>query len=411
MPNMQTLSNLISAADGTTSVKQKIKYYVCALTYDNLSGEVHFNLAKALMDAGRPREALGFFLNTVLCGRGDAEMARWISVAHEQSGYDKASRNEFMNNQDLWQFYQYFVPHQSDLAPALLHSYMNSVQIELSSYCNRECSYCPNSLSTRRSTKQHISDDTFNTVLSALSAARFKRQVCFHRYNEPLAERDYFIDRLRQARRALPEATLAVVSNGDYLDADYLRELSVFGCNSIVITLHGRKQGGNAADDSDNIVKFLEKNSISNYAATTVSDGFTSFSATFDRMSIVVQRRDFSEVGYDRGGLIPSLGIEKRSSYCYLPFASMEIAYDGVVLPCCNVNHDFAEHEKYIIGKIASQHDVWEAYCGERIASWRRALFGFSEKAAPCDTCRQGVYPYDEAVAVRRAKALRALSA
>ena len=123
-------------------------------------------------------------------------------------------------------------------ARALFADSVNRVEIEISSFCNRVCSYCPNSFIDRRALREKMSDELFSSIIGQLAEIDWNGILTFHRYNEPMSDRDYLISRMREARTKLPRAALTIFTNGDYLNEDYLRELYAAGCRNICATIH-----------------------------------------------------------------------------------------------------------------------------------------------------------------------------
>src|SRR5262245_6641940 len=103
-----------------------------------------------------------------------------------------------------------------DEARTLFASSVKVVEIEIFTYCNRACWFCPNSKIDRRSSNNYMDEALYLRILSELAEIDYCGIVNFNRYNEPLADR-VILDRLRQARALLPKATLQTYTNGDYL--------------------------------------------------------------------------------------------------------------------------------------------------------------------------------------------------
>src|SRR5690349_18554860 len=115
-----------------------------------------------------------------------------------------------------------------DEAVRLFREHVELIEFETTSYCNRTCSFCPNSFIDRLSEKLTMPEATWQTILSGLRDVDYSGSVVWSRYSEPLSERR-IIERIREVRRAAPAARICINSNGDYLDADYLQELEEAG--------------------------------------------------------------------------------------------------------------------------------------------------------------------------------------
>ena len=108
-----------------------------------------------------------------------------------------------------------------EAAKALFKKSVKLVEIEIFSYCNRRCWFCPNASIDRRSENIYMESELYESILRDLGQIDYSGTVSFGRYNEPLADQ-VVVERIRQARAALPNATLHVSTNGDYLTLDYL---------------------------------------------------------------------------------------------------------------------------------------------------------------------------------------------
>src|SRR5262249_39144531 len=99
----------------------------------------------------------------------------------------------------------------------LFAKYVRLVEIENHSYCNRTCSFCPNSSLDRISRVVPIDKTVYDRIIGDLASINYDQTLVWARYHEPLAD-DSIYERLAQARKALPRAFLSVTSNGDYLN-------------------------------------------------------------------------------------------------------------------------------------------------------------------------------------------------
>ena len=101
------------------------------------------------------------------------------------------------------------------------------IEIEIFSYCNRKCWFCPNSFVDRLTENHFMPEDQYLSILQQLKDINFSGEVAYSRYNEPLAYREVLIKRVKQAREYLPNAKLRTNTNGDYVTKDYRLILSV----------------------------------------------------------------------------------------------------------------------------------------------------------------------------------------
>jgi len=111
------------------------------------------------------------------------------------------------------------------------------VEVEVFSYCNRRCWFCPNSKIDRHSENHFMKPEIYSAIIDGLAEIGYHRTVSYSRYNEPLADR-IILERLREAHQKLPAATLHFNTNGDYLTKEYLDDLYEAGLRSMNIQIY-----------------------------------------------------------------------------------------------------------------------------------------------------------------------------
>jgi radical SAM protein with 4Fe4S-binding SPASM domain len=207
-------------------------------------------------------------------------------------------------------------------------------------------------------------------------------------YNEPLADRA-ILDRIREAREAMPNARLMIYTNGDYLDPAYLEALAEAGLNYMHISIHMRKD--DKYSDIYAINRMLEISVRAGIAArigTVRSNEYIIAAMPHPRLEIETRAINFMRNGTDRGGLLPDITpAAKRTAPCFFPFAHFHIGFSGNIVPCCHIRSDRPEHEEYLIGNLSEYGSIFQAFASQRAAGWRRELVSSQEKKKPCDTC------------------------
>ncbi|MDR2526768.1 MAG: radical SAM protein, partial [Rickettsiales bacterium] len=115
---------------------------------------------------------------------------------------------------------------------------LNLVEIEVFSFCNRQCWFCPNSFIDRHSKNVLMDENIYMGILDDLKSIEYRGMITYSRYNEPLSHKQIIIDRLKQARKYCPNALLHTNTNGDYLDREFLDDLYDAGLRSISIQIY-----------------------------------------------------------------------------------------------------------------------------------------------------------------------------
>lgn len=273
-------------------------------------------------------------------------------------------------------------------AERLFKESVELVEIEVHSFCNRKCSFCPNSFIDRRTHVSYLDVDAYERVTLELGAISYSKTISFSRYNEPFGDLVFF-DCLRIAKKNAPLAFLHTNSNGDFLDMETLEKAYSQGLRGLNIQLY-------FADDEDfsfancqlkleNIKKRLKD--ISFVHSQTRSDGNTYwFTGEWRDMIINAYSRNFSNVGINRCDLPVCSESRKRYSPCFQPVNSVYVDFTGSVMPCCNLRSDYIPHKEFILGSILEKGLV-DIYCGKRAVEMRKELFTFEEKSGPCANC------------------------
>ncbi len=292
---------------------------------------------------------------------------------------------------------QHFQPNPSN-ARALFASSVSKVEIETSQYCNRVCSYCPNSFIDRRTTKAKMDDALFFSIIRQLGEIDYNGTLCFHRYNEPLSDRADILRRLREASAQLPQADLRIYTNGDYLDRDYLDELIQAGCRSLHATAHIEP-----ADYTDDKAQALLEKRLRllghPYTLKRTTAGIEARVHAADQLDFLYQVIDFGRptdlgmVRLDRGQSIATEHAAQRSAPCTRPFTEMQIETDGTLMPCCNLRGDIPAHLGCSTGRLTPDSDIFAAWTSAHYVKWRSEMATDQPKTGVCATCTDGIDP------------------
>ncbi len=273
---------------------------------------------------------------------------------------------------------------------------VSKVEIEVTSYCNRVCPFCPNSFLDRRSVKHHMADAIYDRVLGDLASIDYGGSFCFARYCEPLAEREFFLARLRRCRDALPNAQTVVYTNGDYLTPGYLDDLHAAGLQSLVVGIYlGEQQAYDPALMRGRVLARLAEFGLPYRLVQDEPAAIVARVAYKPGMSVVVRGRDLDDppvikgipLKLDRAGSIDTKTPFRRRSPCFTVFSELQIECDGTIVPCCNIRGDNPDHRDHLVGVIGRDGGIFDIWSNATMAAWRRSLFRFGDKAPPCSTC------------------------
>ncbi|QYZ67205.1 MAG: hypothetical protein NV67_03380 [Gammaproteobacteria bacterium (ex Lamellibrachia satsuma)] len=274
-----------------------------------------------------------------------------------------------------------------DNAMRLFKRSVDMVEIEVFSYCNRICWFCPNAKYDRRSAQHHMDDNVYLSILRQLGKCDYNRKISYSRYNEPLADR-IIIDKIAQARSLVPKAVLHLNTNGDYLTKEYLDKLYDAGLNSLNIQIYLRN---NQTYDHEETRQLMQKKvaELGLKAKITVDLFGRRLEAGigYKDMLLRIYGRNFDNTGCNRGETVGVTNQPVRTSPCLSPFYHVYIDYNGSVMPCCNLRSDIPEHQDCIIGNLNTQSNIFLVYASANAVAWRRSLVGFEKKDGLCKHC------------------------
>ncbi|MDP7321387.1 MAG: SPASM domain-containing protein [Bacteriovoracaceae bacterium] len=190
-----------------------------------------------------------------------------------------------------------------------LRQFFNCVIIETTTYCNRKCHYCPNSLFRRgvKSNEQLLSTKVFHKIIKELKELNFTGTILTHHYGEPLLDSRLF-ELIKYGKQNLPNCLFGVHTNGDYLTPQLLPLIEEAKADFIFITEHSSYPNTRI----ENILKLVKNHTC-----------------------IYYYRSLNNKPLFNRGGLF-SFNNEYSFNKCLLPARSLTINASADVILCCN---------------------------------------------------------------------------
>jgi hypothetical protein len=272
----------------------------------------------------------------------------------------------------------------------LFRTYVRLVEIENHSYCNRTCWFCPNAQIDRRSSNILMADAVYDKILCDLESIGYSQTLAWSRYHEPLAHESIY-DRIAQARKRLPRAHLAVISNGDYLNRETLRRIEDAGADRLKLDLY--LPDGKERDPSA-IQSELEKlRARTGLEIVRVSD--YRFRCEGTKVNITMDIPFYTAANMStRGGLVQvkELSHYQRTSVCLSPLDSVTVDYTGECMLCCQVRSDSPLHREAVFGDLhVPGYTLFHFY--RDLAAARRSLLAPGPKLGVCKTCTYCLCP------------------
>ena len=279
-------------------------------------------------------------------------------------------------------------------ALSVFRRFVEQIEVETTSFCNRTCSFCPNSFIDRRSERLAMPEPTWGAIVSGLREVQFAGTLVWSRYSEPLSERR-ILERVREVRAAAPTCRIAINTNGDYLDGEYLEQLREAGVDRLMVDLY-------IPDDAPPTVEFARVHHDKfgkrvGRPALVVAEMPELVGKIEDTMEISTRVRNAATIEQinltDRGGLLAIGRQGVRVSPCFLPYKQLVIDWDGSIVPCCQIRSDAGAHKSAVVGRIGEGVGLVDAYL--LLAGWRAALSSYGPKSGPCSYCTYAAYSDD----------------
>lgn len=270
------------------------------------------------------------------------------------------------------------------------------IEIEVFSYCNRKCWFCPNSFIDRHSFNSFMSEKMYLNIIDQLKEIEYDQEITYSRYNEPLAHKDIILKRISQARERLPKAKLRTNTNGDYLSLNYIIQLRDAGLNELFIQQY---LSNNEVYNHDKIKrKMIEKikNIGVNYSVISdIDNQRIEYRLDIDNIKVHIRARNFAIEGTSRTEKVSEFnGGYIRTKACLQPFNNMYIDYNGNVMVCCNTRSDIKDHGNGIMAHI-DDAPIWNIYANEKYKPWRKAHEKDSPKNGICKECKIDLNVYE----------------
>jgi len=122
-------------------------------------------------------------------------------------------------------------------AEELFKTYVDQVEIETHSYCNRTCWFCPNSFIDRRSSNIRLPLELLTKICDNLSRIEYNGRIVFSGYNEPLYDEIIF-DWSKRLKPSCPKSIIIAYTNGDYLDNEVIDACSTNEIDRLNVDLY-----------------------------------------------------------------------------------------------------------------------------------------------------------------------------
>lgn len=261
------------------------------------------------------------------------------------------------------------------------------VEVETSRYCNRQCEWCPNHPLGDRKVQEFLNWADLERVLYSLARVDYEGWFAFHNYNEPLAN-PRLLDELALVRALVPAAKPTVFTNGDRLTGKLYSDLVSAGLSQMRVTVYPKRWTGREPSH-ETLRAWLKRRAFlpdKFWTEVTARQGPALLYSGEPEIILISPRIDRY---YDRGGTIPWLSVESRTTPCLLTASSLSIDYEGNIKMCCNVVTGNRAHRNYMLGNVRDNDiiDIWNSVRFETLRD-RHARADWTDTSI-CKTCRQ----------------------
>lgn len=287
-----------------------------------------------------------------------------------------------LNKKDLYNLFSSKLSQEDKMN--LFKEFVEVVNLETTTQCNRHCSYCPLAKDDRGMSQVSLKDSIFEKILLELSAINYNGLISLNLYNEPLLDKN-LEEKIIKIRSKLPNCFISFNSNGDYLTKERLLKLEASGVNEIRVTLHRDKYEDN--DRKKAIKSFFNKIELNYEINKFVEKKLILVEKKINTLNLIVMCTNWGAIGNDRAGSINILSITNvRKKPCMKPFREIVITAEGDSFPCCNFFPNTAEAKRLTIGNLIDS-TIYDIFTSNILVGFRKNLFDFSEKLSPCNTC------------------------
>ena len=248
--------------------------------------------------------------------------------------YDKILNNIEKINPHLYRFLTYnLYKIYSEIANSIKYKdkyFFHSVSLEISTYCNRKCHYCPNK--DYETPKNFMSWDIFKSAIARLKDIKYTGIVQYHLFNEPLFD-ERLTDFVKYTSANLPKAIQVLISNGDLLNIEKAKGLSEAGVDKFVVTVHDKNPERNL-ERLKPVKEFLK-----------------------EKMRLQTSNELYLA---SRGGAADIEKEKRKTDFKKCPdIRTLIICYNGDIILCCQ---DY--FKKYIMGNVMEKSilEIWNSY-------------------------------------------------
>lgn len=248
------------------------------------------------------------------------------------------------------------------------------VEIELFSYCNRTCPWCPNSFIDRISDNHYLEQEILEKLIKELYENKFHGVFSFSRYNEPFSDLATLNSSIDFIKSYFPNNKMVTNTNSDFVTKESIVKMKIDELTIMDYDCRGK-------DFVYEKMKSFDLNEIIEY---------NNYFIGYYKNKTILYYYSWPKTGTisDRGGSLSQYSKNVRETPCYEPFYFIGINYDGTVSPCCNIRNDI--QKEFVLGDL---HDssLKEILNSDKFINFKnRVAKGEYTEDMPCYYCNNG---------------------
>lgn len=283
---------------------------------------------------------------------------------------------------------------RKDKLAAFKHA-VSKIEIETSTQCNRNCTYCPNSkpgFEHRRTSNAFMDLEMFEQLLADLEEIDYDRTISLVGMNEFFMHEENF-EYLERIKRALPKCRIQIYSNGDYLTRAYLERAERAGVDLIVISFHLQSgKAYNTEDVVDRAGKFMKRTGMPLSMTDYQKGKKLHFQAILGRLRILAGLVNWDTDGHSWGGVVDAAGktVAEAGTPCQSPVSILCLSAEGDFTLCCAVPRERTpENEAHgaVLGNLKDFPSIFDAYASDAMLYWRQHAFSTRKIPELCQGC------------------------
>ncbi len=276
---------------------------------------------------------------------------------------------------------------------------VKKVELELSSYCNRKCAWCPNKY-IDRTFKKDMPKDLLVEILQDLKENNFgdmsvvrDKLFLIARFSEPMADIDLLIDRTNIIKSYFPNIRISINTNGDYLENIKGHSINIDNISIMDYDCIGIKQCNRRLESIGASIISVEANVIrANYKDILGRNIEIKYFTDWTKNIELEDRGGFlkQSIIHNNTEMIFRNNRAARLYSCNEPKIFIAIEHNGNVTPCCHIRSDVGIHKDFVLGNLYNSK-LSEIYSSDKAVKIREtmALDNHNLYPEPCKTCHK----------------------